>query len=394
MKGAKWPGRIAIVLLMSAWASQSIAGMSLTSDPVVHSSQGSLSTNQFLSTQQVQPRALQNVYAPVKLAAAASSSSKSFYEGKTVIIVVGTPPGGGYDLYARLLTRHMGKHIPGTPQIIVENMDGAGGLIAANHVYNRAKPDGLTFMIFNHIIIIRQLAGDPNVRLDVRKMNWIGTASDSPNICFVRHDARYQRFEDMISAREPLILGATPSSTREYYPKVVKEVLGANFKIITGYKSGGAVYIPLENGEVEGMCGFGWDTLKADRPQWLKDKFVNIFLQLNPIEKISELPNTPWIMDYLKTPADRQLVDAAMGTQAIVRSFVAAPGVPRDRVEILRKAFMDTIKDPELVADAVKTQSDIHSHPGSKVEEFIRRWFSIPPDQVQKIRQIYFPSGF
>jgi hypothetical protein len=198
----------------------------------------------------------------------------------------------------------------------------------------------------------------------------------------------------MIGARDPLILGATPSSTREYYPKVLKEVLGANFKIITGYKSGGAVYIPVENGEVEGMCGFGWDTLKADRPQWLKDKFVHIFLQLNPIERIPELPNVPWVMDYLKTPADRQLVDAAMGTQAIVRSFVAAPGVPRDRVEVLRKAFMDTIKDPEFVADAAKTQSDIHSHPGSKVEEMIKRWFSIPPDAVQKIRQIYFPSGF
>ena len=324
----------------------------------------------------------------------ADAASPSFYEGKTVTILIPSAPGGGYDLYGRLLMRHMGKHLPVKPKVIVENMDGAGGLIAANHLYNRVKPDGLTFMIFNHIIIIRQLAGDPNVRLDVRKMNWIGTASDAPNICIARHNARYQRFEDMIGARAPLILGATPASTREYYPKLIKEVTGASFNIITGYKSGGSIFVALESGEIEGLCGLGWDSIKLEKPQWLKDKYVTIFLQLNPVEKIAELPKTPWIMDYVKAPAERQLIEAGMGTQAIVRSFVAPAGVPRERVELLRKAFMETMKDPELLAEAAKTNSDIHPHPGSRVEELIKRWFDLPTESVQKIRQIYFPSGF
>lgn len=328
------------------------------------------------------------------IAAAPSAPAKSFYEGKTVTILVGSSTGGGYDLYARLLMRHIGKHIPGKPRVIVENMDGAGGLIAANQLYNRAKPDGLTFMIFNHFIIYRQLGGDPNVRLDVRKMNWIGTVSGSPNICVARRDARHQRIEDMIGAKEPLIIGATPASTREYYPKLIKEVLGVNFKLVTGYKSGGAVYVAVESGEVEGVCGLGWDSLQADRIHWIKDKFASIFLQLNPIEKVPELPNVPWIMDYVKNPSDRQFIEAAMGTQAIVRSFVAPAGVPPDRIEILRKAFTDTMKDAEFLADAAKTHSDVRPRSGPEVEAFIQRWFNLPRESVEKISKIYFPAGF
>lgn len=323
------------------------------------------------------------------------AAEKPFYEGKTVTILVPTAPGGGYDLYARLLMRHMGKWIPGKPRVVVENMEGAGGLIATNHLYHRAKPDGLAFMIFNHMVLVRQLAGDPNVRIDVRKMNWIGTAAGSDNICIARSDARYQRIEEMIGAKEPLILGATPRSTREYYPKLVKEVLGANFKIVTGYASGGAaIYVAVENREIDGLCGLGWDTLKADRLDWVEKKYVKIFLQLNPLEKISELPEVPWIMDLVKDPKDRELLEAGMGTQGIVRSFVASPGVPSDRVQVLRQAFMNTIKDKEFLADAAKTKTEMRPRSGAELEGLIRRWFALPADQVAKIRQIYFPGGF
>lgn len=324
----------------------------------------------------------------------AMAAEKPFYGGKTINLLVPSLPGGGYDLYARLLTRHMGKYIPGKPRFVVENMDGAGGLVAGNHLYNRVKPDGLTFMIFNHMNIIKQLVGDPHVLLDVRKMRWIGTASDSPNMCVVRNDARYQRIEDMINAKEPLILAATPGDTREYYPKFLNEVLHTNLKIITGYKSGGAIYVAVETRETEGCCGVGWDSLQVDRPHWFKDKFASIFLQLNPIEKVPELKNVPWIMDYIKTPSDRELIDAAMGTQAIVRSFVAPPGIPDDRLEILRKSFMETLKDPELLADAAKTKSIVKPRTGVEVEAFIKWWFSLPKESVEKIRRIYFPSGF
>lgn len=327
-------------------------------------------------------------------ALAGFSAEKPFYEGKTMTIVVPTKAGGGYDLYARLLMRHIGKHIAGHPRVIVENMDGAGGLVAANHVYNRAKPDGLTFMIFNHMIILRQLAGDPAVRLDVRRMSWIGTAAGSDNLCVVRSDARYQRIEEMIGAKEPLILGATPRSTREYYPKLVKEVLGANFKIVTGYKSGGAIYVATENKEIDGFCGLGWDSLKADRPHWLEKNFIKIFLQLNPLGKVAELGDVPWIMDLVKDPRDRELVEAAMGTQGIVRSFVAPPGVAADRLAILRKAFMDTLRDPEFLGDAARTKTEIRPRTGAEVEGLIRRWFSLPPQMIARIREIYFPAGF
>jgi hypothetical protein len=228
----------------------------------------------------------------------------------------------------------------------------------------------------------------------VRKMRWIGTASDSPNMCVVRNGARYQKIEDMINAKEPLILAASSGDSREYYPKILNEVLHTNLKIITGYKSGGAIFVAVESREAEGCCGVGWDTLQAERPNWIEDKFASIFLQLNPVEKVPELKNVPWIMDYIKTPADRELVDAAMGTQAIVRSFVAPPGVPDDRLEVLRKAFMETMKDPDLVADAARTKSPVKFRTGPEVEAFIKSWFSISKDSVEKIRRIYFPSGF
>lgn len=324
----------------------------------------------------------------------AIAAEKLLYEGKTVTIVVPSAPGGGYDLYARLLSRHMGKHLPGNPRFAIENMDGAGGMIAANHLYHRVKPDGMGFMIFNHMGITRQLLGDPSVLIDVRKMRWIGTASDSPNICLVRNDARYRKIEEMINAKEPLILAATPASTRSYFPLLMNEVLHTNFKVITGYKSGGAIYVAVENREVEGCCGVGWDSVQVDRPNWLKEKFASIFIQLNPIEKVPELPNVPWIMDYIKTPSDRELIDAAMGTQAIVRSFAAPPGIANDRLEILRKAFMDTLKDPGFLADAAKSNADIKPRTGAEVEAFIKRWFSLPKESIEKIRKIYFPSGF
>ena len=133
-------------------------------------------------------------------------------------------------MYARAISRHMGKYIPGKPRFVIQNMDGGGGLTAGNHLYNRVKPDGLTFMIFNHINIIRQLVGDPHVLLDVRKMKWIGTASDNPNICIIRNDARYTRIEDMIGAKEQVVMGATPADTREYVPKFLNEILGTNLK--------------------------------------------------------------------------------------------------------------------------------------------------------------------
>ena len=171
-------------------------------------------------------------------------------------------------------------------------------------------------------------------------------------------------------------------------------MLGANLKVITGYKSGGAIYVSLENGEAQGACGVGWDSLQADRPHWFKDKFASIFIQLNPMEKDPALPNVPWIMDYVKNPADRQLIEGGMGTQAIVRSFVAPPGVPDDRIEILRKAFMATMKDKEFLADAARTKSDIQPRTGAEIEAFIQKWFSLPKESVDKIRNIYFPAGF
>lgn len=329
----------------------------------------------------------------VKLVTETIAAVKPFYEGKTITMVIPSDPGGGYDLYARLIARNMGRHIPGNPKFVVENMAGAGGLIAANHVYNRVKPDGLTFMDFQTAVLLRQLAGDPDVLVDVRKMHWIGSACVDTTICVIRNDVRYQKIDDMIGAKEPIILAASPATTREYYPKMINEVLGTNFKVITGYKSGGANYVALENREVDGACGIAWDSLKAERPYWLKDNFAHVFLQLNPGEKLADIPNVPWIMDYVK-PADRQLVEAAMGTQLMGKSFVAPPGVPNNRIEILRKAFIETLKDQALLAEAARTQSNIKARTGNEVEAFIKKWFSISKESADKIRRIYFPAGF
>ncbi len=263
-----------------------------------------------------------------------------------------------------------------------------------NHLYYRLKPDGLALHIIAPLAILRQLLGDPSVRPDVRKLTWVGTASHESTVCFVRHDGRYQRFDDMIGAKESLIVGATPGGTREYYPKLLKEVLGANLKIVTGYKSAGPFYAALESGEVEAACGFGWNVLKGERPHWIKEKIMRVFLQLNPAEKDSELPDVPWVMDYVKTPAQRQLIQAGMGTQIINRTFVAAPGIPADRARILRRAFMDTMKDPEFLADAARTKIDINPRTNSEIETLIKEWFSLPLESVEKLRKIFFPAGF
>ncbi|MFC1817297.1 hypothetical protein ACFL0M_15510 [Thermodesulfobacteriota bacterium] len=225
-------------------------------------------------------------------------------------------------------------------------------------------------------------------------MGWIGTASDTPNICIVRNDASYQRVEDMIGAKEPLIIGATVAYTREYYPKFLNKFLGTNLKIIKGYKSGGAIYVAIESREINGVCGISYATLQANHSDWLKDKFVSIFIQINPIEKIPELPNVPWIMDYEKNPSDRQVVEAGMGSQAIVRSFVTPPGVPKDRIEILRKVFTATMKERESLKDAARSNSNIKPRTATQLEAIIKRWFSLPKESVDKIRNIYLPAGF
>ncbi|MFQ5851318.1 MAG: Bug family tripartite tricarboxylate transporter substrate binding protein [Candidatus Binatia bacterium] len=321
------------------------------------------------------------------------AQEKPFYKGKTVRIIVCCTPGGFYDRWARLFARYLGRYIPGNPDFIVQNMPGAGSLIATNYVYKVAKPDGLTIVMPLGQIYLDQFIGTKQVRFDIRKFHWIGTQEKSHMVLYMRADAPYKTVEDILKAKERPKCGSSgTASAGHIVPKVLEEGLGAKFKIVSGYPGGSEIDVAVERGEVicRGMTippHFGREPFIT----WHKRGFDRHIIQTGR-KRDSRAPDTPTIyelMDQYKTPeVNRRIVSVLTGSGELGRPFAVAPGVPPDRVRILRAAYAKALKDPQLLAEAKKGKMDVDPTPGKEVQALVNRVMNQPPEVVERVKKI------
>jgi len=322
--------------------------------------------------------ALIAVSALVAVAPRVGEAQSSRYEGKTVTIVVGFKTGGGYDSTARLLARHLPKHIPGKPNVIVQNMPGANSLIAANHVYNVAKPDGLTLGTFNRNLVLAQLTNVSGVKFDMTKFAWIGSAASETTILTIRSDLPYKSFDELKKAGKTVVIGATGPGANTYdFPLLLKEFLGVDLKIVSGYSSSSDIMLAIERKEVDGRAG-SYSSLRT----FIDRKLVHPVIRARAAEAgIEQLPVDE---DLAPTPRAKAIMALRSAPEVIGRPYVMPPGTPGDIVKIMREAFAKAIKDPELIAEAKRAKMDLEYVSGDETLKVLNEVLSQPKDIVDE----------
>jgi len=320
-------------------------------------------------------------------------AQESFYRGKSVRIVVGSSTGGGYDLWARLLARHLGRHIPGNPNIIVQNMPGAGSLVAANYLSQVAQPDGLTLGAILPALYFDQLVGRQEVQFDWASFTWIGSPEQNEILHFVRADSPYRTVEDLRAAKEPPRCGHSGTGTTGYYiPRLLEETLGIKSKIVGGYQGGAEIDLAIERGEVQ--C---WSPLLATffgrEPYigWSQRGFVRVLLQTGKRRdpRIAMVPTLYELMDRYKTPeSGRRLATVILTAATLGRPIVAPPGVPQERVKILRQAYSTAMRDGGLLAEAQKRQWEVKPLSGEELESLAREVMAQPAQVIERMKWV------
>ena len=312
----------------------------------------------------------------------------AFFKDKTIAIGVGSSTGGGLDTFGRLVSRHMGKHIPGNPAVVVSNMPGAGGNILANNLYTLAPKDGTFMGITFPSVIIDPLLSENHRGYDPTKFNYLGNANPEVLVCLLRQDAPVKKLEDILSTE--LIIGATaPGSTTADFPVIAKGLLGAKFRMVTGYQGSREVTLAIEKGEVQGVCGLGWSTVRVQYPELLGGKmFARVFAQ----EDLKGHPQlnaagVPMMLSLAKTDADRQALNMFYAQNAFSRPFLLPPGVPAERVAFMRDVFLKTIADPDLQAEAAKMKIDADPTSGEDLQKVVSAIYATPADVVARVRK-------
>lgn len=315
-------------------------------------------------------------------------AQEPFYKGKTLRIVVATSAGGGYDTYTRSIARHWSKHIPGNPNILVENMAGAGHRIGANHVYKVAKPDGLTLGHFQGSLFLAQALGEKGIEFDTLKYEFIGAPVRDTRACAVTKASGIDNMEKWFASKTPIKLGGIGLGATEEIPRMLKVALGLPIQIISGYKGTAEIRLAAESGEVAGGC-WTWDSIKATWSGAIKTGDAVVVLQILA-KPHPELPSVPLAINYAKSEETRQLIQVGIQDPSeYSRPYVAPPGTPKDRVQLLRKAFQDTMKDPELLADAAKSKLDIEPVTAEELEKTVAGLFKLSPSLVTKLKEIF-----
>ena len=319
----------------------------------------------------------------------AGSAGEEFYRGKVVRIIVGFSPGGGFDTYARTLSRYLGKYIPGNPPIIVENMTGAGSLISANHIYRVAKPDGLSIGAFNGNQILGQLVGAEGINFDARKMEWMGAPGYNHDLCVLSQKTGIASGEQWLTLKTPLKLGGSaPGTPTDDGPKILREAIGLPMRLISGYKGTADIRVAVESGEVDGICGFSWASVRATWRKAIESGQVIVVLQNAP-KAHAELPKVPLAISFAKSNEARQLVEAGVHQpSAITYGYSLPPGTPKERVQILRRAFLQAVKDQDFLTDAAKANLEIAPASGEEIETAIQSLFKTPPAVVAKLKDV------
>jgi tripartite-type tricarboxylate transporter receptor subunit TctC len=298
-----------------------------------------------------------------------AQSPADFYKGRNVDLYIGYSVGGGYDLYARVLARHIGRHIPGNPTIVVKNMEGAGSLRLANWLYRIAPKDGSTFGIIGRGTGFDPILGQQAAQFDGTKFTWIGSGNHEVSVC-VSFEGRagVTKFDDL-RVKEMTVGGTGASADTDQFPRVVNGVLGTHMKIVSGYPGGNDIVLAMERGETHGS--------------WIAEKRLNVLVQLS-LQKHPELPDVPLVVDLAKTDEERQILKLIFARQVMGRPFLAPPGIPPDRAEALRKAFMETMTDPAFVADAEKSQLEVNPVAGDELQKLVAEIYRTPPEVAKK----------
>ena len=318
------------------------------------------------------------------------AAGAAFYSRKTVSIIVGSGAGGGFDTTARLVARHIGRHIPGTPTVIVVNMPGGGGLVAANHLFSAAPKDGTVIGLFHEAQVMNQLTDGEGVQFDLLKFNWLGSSYDDPNVCIVRSDASVTAFQDLIGRAEPIAIGGTgPGSNSHDAPQVLAKATGANLRTVAGYSTTNDVRLGIERGEVQGMC-LGWESVRSTSAQWLEDKYAQVFVQ-NGTARHRDLPDVPLALEFARDEESRILLRLLDAPSSISKPFALPPDVDERRVRVMRYALWATYHDPAFLAEAAAMRLDFQPKTVREIQHVLSEVLATPPDIAAKYRQIIQP---
>lgn len=317
---------------------------------------------------------------------AMAQTPEEFYAGKTVELYIGYSVGGGYDTYARLVARHMGKHIPGNPTVVPVNMEGAGSLRATNWLYNAAPKDGTVFGTFARGAAFEPLLGQGQAQYDATEFNWIGSANDEVSICAAWKTAEITSFEEL-REKELIVGGTGRAADTDTFPRVINGVFGTKMETISGYPGGNDITLAMERGEVQGRCGWSWSSVKSLHSDWVENGDINILVQLS-LNKHPDLPDVPLIMDFVENDEQRQILELVFARQVMGRPFAAPPGVPEDRVEALREAFMATMEDPEFLAEAETAELEITAVDGEQIQELVESTYGSPSEVVEQTKAL------
>ena len=316
--------------------------------------------------------------------AAMAQTASEFYKGKTLTIITSTGAGGPYDMVARLVGKYMTRHLPGQPSVVVQNMPGAGHVLATNYLYNQAPKDGTVVAVVANSIPLHQLIDGKGVRYDARKFNWIGSTGIANLVTVAWHASGVRTIDDVM--QQELVTGATGTGSGTYlYPTVMNMVLGTRFKLVMGYKSTAELDIAMERGEVNARSGGSIVGMMQEHPDWFTSKKVAVLAQVGDRREAS-LPDTPLMAELARTDEQRILLKLVSSPVALGRPFMTAPGVPGDRVELLRKAFNASMSDPDFLAEAATMQLDLNPLPGERVAEIVEESLATPLELVEKVR--------
>jgi tripartite-type tricarboxylate transporter receptor subunit TctC len=316
--------------------------------------------------------------------AASAQDVADFYRGKTVTVICGIAPGGGYDLSARTFARHLGKHIPGNPTVIVQNMPGANSVIAANYVYGIAPQDGTSIWTGSRSTPYEPLMGNAAAKFDVRKLHWLGSLSSEIAVVIAWHTAPHKTAADLFKI--PLVVGAVDRGAENFlFPNALNNLIGTKFKIVRGYKNQGSITLAMERGEVQGDGNTAWSNLPTVHGDWLKEKKIRLLMQL-ALTRHPELPDLPLALDFAKTDEARETLKVLLGMKAFGYPYFIGPGVPPERAKALNEAFAATMADKEFRDDIRTLLREITPQAGGEMDQVIGAAYSHPPDVLAKMR--------
>jgi tripartite-type tricarboxylate transporter receptor subunit TctC len=328
----------------------------------------------------------------IAMLAAGPAVAADTFAGKSIDLIIGAPPGGGYDIYARALARHFGRHVPGQPTIVAKNMPGAGSARAAGFISAVAPKDGTAIAAIMPGAVMGPLLDEKAEALfDPTKVLYLGTANNGTRVCVSRKDSKIKTFDDVLTQKAVFGGVSTNDSTREY-GYMHKKTAGAQYDVVSGYSGTAEIALAMERGEIDGACGWDWSSFKSQRPDWLRDGKVNVLLQVG-LEPNAELTRmgVPSVFNYVKGEDDRKVVELVISQQVFQRSYIAPPGLPANELGTLRAAFDATMADQQFLDDAEKIRIDVSPLPGAKVQELVQKLYAAPKDVVARARQAITP---